>query len=90
MITMSIFDFTRLESGELYLFFPTGNSSGGLWGIFERYDRRTGVLLAACSGDLYRFDLWTPLPPGYIFCRPASPEERDNFMSGLNRRFSCE
>ena len=41
---MLIYDFTRLEPGGLYLFFPAAAPSGGLWGIFERHDRRGGVL----------------------------------------------
>lgn len=36
---MLIYDFTRLEPGGLYLFFPAAAPSGGLWGIFERHDR---------------------------------------------------
>ena len=48
---MLIYDFTRLEPGGLYLFFPAAAPSGGLWGIFERHDRRGGVLLAVCSSQ---------------------------------------
>ena len=87
---MLIYDFTQLEPGELYLFFPAGNPSGGLWGIFERHDRRRGVLLAVCSNDMYRFDLWTPLPSGYTSCRLASPKEQGIFSQGLNLRFNSE
>ena len=51
---MMNYDFTRLEPGGLYLFFPAAAPSGGLWGIFERHDRRGGVLLSVCSSDLDR------------------------------------
>lgn len=87
---MKIYDFTTLDAGELYLFFPAGNPSGGLWGVFERLDRRCGVSLSACSGDMFRFDLWTFLPPGYNCCRRASHEERERFSQALNARFACE
>mgnify|MGYP001513243720 FL=1 len=87
---MLIYDFTRLEPGGLYLFFPAAAPSGGLWGIFERHDRRGGVLLAVCSSDLRGFELWSPLPSGYTSCRPASQEELGLFTRGLNLRFSCD
>lgn len=87
---MRIYDFTTLDAGELYLFFPAGSLSGGLWGVFERLDRRNGVLLSACSGDMSRFDLWTFLPPGYTCCRPASPEERERFSQALGARFAYD
>ena len=63
---MLIYDFTRLEPGGLYLFFPAAAPSGGLWGIFERHDRRGGVLLAVCSSDLRGFELWSPLPSAVL------------------------
>ena len=87
---MLIYDFTRLEPGGLYLCFPAAAPSGGLWGIFERHDRRGGVLLAVCSSDLRGFELWSPLPSGYTSCRPASQEELGLFTRGLNLRFSCD
>lgn len=90
MVTTLIYDFTRLEPGELYLFFPAVNPSGGLWGIFERHDRRHGVLLAVCSSDMYRFDLWSPLPSGYFSCRRDSQEELSCFSLGLNRKFTYD
>lgn len=87
---MNVYDFTTLVAGELYLFFPAGASSGGLWGVFERLDRHSGVLLSACSGDMVRFDLWTSLPTGYACCRRASHEERECFSQALNACFACE
>lgn len=86
--TSTIFDFSRLESGELYLFLPTASSTAGVWGMFERLDRRRGVLLSVCSGDLTHFDLWTPLPSGYTCCRLASRSELQDFMFRLNQRFT--
>lgn len=86
---MKIYDFATLDAGELYLFFPAGNPSGGLWGMFERLDRRSGVLLSACSGDMTRFDLWTSLPSGYNCCRCASAEERERFSQALKACFAC-
>lgn len=84
-----IFDFTRLEPGRLYLFLPGGSVSGGLWGVFERYDRRQGVLLAVCSGDLRRFEMWTMLPSGYLSCRAASEAESETFSAELERKLAA-
>ena len=57
---MLIYDFTRLEPGGLYLFFPAAAPSGGLWGIFERHDRRGGVLLGVIEqlSKTYISTLW--------------------------------
>ena len=89
MTTIStLLDFSRLESGELYLFLPSASSAVGLWGLFERFDRRRGVLLSACSIDLQRFDLWAPLPVGYTCCRLATRHELRDFLLRLNLRFT--
>jgi len=84
-----IYDFMRLEPGELYLFFPAGGASQGLWGVFERRDSRCGVVLSVCSGDLRRYDLWASLPSGYVCCRLASQEEARRFSLGLGRRLNA-
>lgn len=83
-----IHDFSLLEPGELYFFASPLSPECGVWGLFERMDRRQGVLLAACSGDLQHFNLWTPLPSGYTCCRLASRAELRDFLLRLNLRFT--
>ena len=77
--------YTRLESGDLYLFTPTAHflSGAGLWGIFDRIGENGEIRLEVYSPDFEHFRRTATLPPEYLYCRQATRHELRDFAFNM-------